>query len=93
MKSMIFMFSLFVSLSGSSQRLPDFLSRSEKQFVRNVLAYQKEKLIEITRAEDNCLFLQFETTMVELKPDGFVGEIWILENEDWVSIGTEEAAY
>jgi hypothetical protein len=31
--------------------------------------------------------------MVELKPDGFVGEIWILENEDWVSIGTEEAAY
>jgi len=93
MKSMIFMFSLFVSLSGSSQRLPDFLSRSEKQFVRNVLAYQKEKLIEITRDEDNCLFLQFETTMVELKPDGFVGEIWILENEDWVSIGTEEAAY
>jgi hypothetical protein len=61
--------------------------------VRNVLAYQKEKLIEITRDEDNCLFLQFETTMVELKPDGFVGEIWILENEDWVSIGTEEAAY
>jgi len=37
--------------------------------------------------------LEFETTMVVLKPDGFVGEIWILGDGDWISLGTEEAAY
>jgi len=37
------MFSLFVSMLGSSQELPNFLSRSEKKFVKNVISYQKRQ--------------------------------------------------
>lgn len=87
------MFSLFVSILGSSQELPNYLSRSEKRFVQNVVSYQKDKLIEVTKRKDNYIVLEFETTMVVLKPDGFVGEIWILEDGDWLSLGTEEEAY
>ena len=93
MRIMIFMFSLFVSMLGSSQELPNFLSRSEKKFVKNVISYQKDKLVEVTKRKDNYIVLEFETTMVVLKPDGFVGEIWILGDGDWISLGTEEAAY
>jgi len=93
MKSLIIMFSLFVSTLGSSQRLPNALTRSERKFVRNVIEVQKEKVIEITKRSDSHIVIEFETTMVVLKPDGYVGETWILEDGDWLSLGTEEDAY
>ena len=87
------MFSLFVSTFGGSQELPSGLSKSEKRFVRNVIDVQKEKVIEITKRSDNHIVIEFETTMVVLKPDGYVGEMWILGDGDWISLGTEESAY
>jgi hypothetical protein len=87
------MFSLFVSNLGGSQELPKFLSRSEKKFVRNVIELQNEKVIEITKRSDSHIIIEFKTTMVVLKPDGFVGEMWILGDGDWISLGTEENAY
>jgi hypothetical protein len=93
MKSLIFMFSLFVSTFGGSQELPNGLSKSEKRFVRNVIDVQKEQVIEITKRNDNHIVIEFETTMVVLKPDGYVGEVWILGDGDWISLGTEEGAY
>jgi hypothetical protein len=93
MKSLIIMFSLFVSTLGSSQRLPNTLTRSERKFVRNVIEVQKEKVIEIIKRADSHIVIEFETTMVVLKPDGYVGETWILEDGDWLSLGTEEDAY
>ncbi len=87
------MFSLFVSTFGGSQELPNGLSKSEKRFVRNVIDVQKEQVIEITKRNDNHIVIEFETTMVVLKPDGYVGEVWILGDGDWISLGTEEGAY
>lgn len=53
MKSLVFMFSLFVSTFGSSQELPNFLSKTEKKFVRNVINVQGSKPVEITKRKDN----------------------------------------
>lgn len=93
MKSLVFMFSLFVSTFGSSQELPNFLSKTEKKFVRNVINVQGSKPVEITKRKDNHIVLEFKDTMVVLKPDGFVGEMWILGDGDWISLGTEEDSY
>lgn len=87
------MFAMFGSLSGSTQKLPNFLSKSEKEFVRNVISIEGEEPVQITKRQDNHIVLEFTNTMFVLKPDGFVGETWVLGDEDWVRLGTEEEAY
>ncbi len=93
MKKMIFMFSMFVTVFGSTQNFPSFLTKSEKRFVKNVIDIQGSKPVEITKRKDQHIVIEFENTMYVLKPDGFVGEMWILEDEDWISLGTEQSSY
>ena len=94
MKSMIFILSLISFISGEvySQKMKGF-SRNEKQFVKNVIKVQNEEPVEITKRKDNFIVVEFSTTMVVLKPDGFVDEVWIRTDEDWLSLGREENAY
>jgi hypothetical protein len=93
MKVLICMFSLLFGMTATSQNLPKSLTKSEKRFVRNVINAQKEQPVEITKRNDNFIVVEFPSTMVVLKPDGFIGEVWILGDGDWISLGTEEAAY
>jgi hypothetical protein len=93
MKVMIFMFSTFVSIFGKAQELPKFLSKSEKRFVQNVINIQGCQPVEITKRKDSHIVIEFPNTMLVLKPDGFVGETWILGDEDWISLGKEEDTY
>lgn len=95
MKSMILAMSLlaFVTSDVYSQKMKGF-TRSEKSFVRNVIeAHKSEKMLSVIKRPDNHIVVEFETTIVVLKPDGYVGEIWILGDGDWLSLGTEEDAY
>ena len=95
MKIMILVFSMmtFVTTDVRSQKLKG-LTRSERQFVKNVVTInKKEKVVEITKRLDNHIVIEFTNTMVVLKPDGYVGETWILEDGDWLSLGREEDAY
>ena len=95
MKVMILVFSMlaFVTTDVRSQTLKD-LTRSERLFVKNVINInKKEKVIEIIKRKDNHIVIEFTSTMVVLKPDGYVGETWILEDGEWLSLGTEEDAY
>jgi len=94
MKSMILVASLlsFVSSDVHSQLMKG-LSRAERRFVKNVNRIQKEEPVQITKKKDNYIVVEFDSTMVVLKPDGFVGEIWIRTDGDWLSLGTAEEAY
>lgn len=82
----------FVSSDVYSQSMTG-LSKSERRFVKNVIKVQNEKPVEITKRIDNHIVIEFKSTMVVLKPDGFIGETWILEDGDWLSLGTAEEAY
>jgi hypothetical protein len=93
MKSLVFMLGLFISNFGSTQELPNSLSKAEKKFVKNVIKVQGSKPVEITKRKDKHIVIEFKDTMVVLKPDGFVGEMWILEDGDWLSLGREENSY
>lgn len=94
MKIMILIFSMlaFVSTDVKSQKLKG-LTRAERSFVRNVVRIQKQTPLEITKRNDDYIMIEFDSTRVVLKPDGYVGEMWILSEGDWISLGTEEDAY
>lgn len=82
----------FVSSDVYSQSMIG-LSKAERKFVKTVVKVQKEKPVEVTKRNDNHIVVEFNSTMVVLKPDGFVGEMWIRTDADWERLGTEEEAY
>jgi len=94
MKSIIFVVSLIGILYSDvySQVKTDF-SMSEKTFIKNVIKTQNEKPVKITKRTDNHIVIEFKSTMVVLKPDGYIGETWILNEGDWLSLKTAEEAY
>jgi hypothetical protein len=71
-----------------SQNLPKNLSREEREFVNNVIEITNDTIVNITKRKDNVIVLEFYNTMYTLK-DGYVHEVWILEDEDWLSLGKE----
>lgn len=75
-----------------SQSMKGF-TRSEKRFVKNVVKAQREQPVEITKTDDNNILVEFDSTKVMLKPNGFIGEVWIRTENDWLSLGTAEEAY
>ena len=91
---MILVFSMlaFVTADVKSQKLKG-LTRAERSFVRNVVRIQKERPLDVSKRNDDHIVIEFDSTMVVLKPDGYVGEMWILSEGDWISLGTEEDAY
>ena len=94
MKSIIFIVSLIGILNSDihSQVMTGF-SMSERTFIKNVIKVQDEKPVKITKRSDNHIVIEFKLTMVVLKPDGFIGETWIRNEGDWLSLGTAEEAY
>lgn len=86
MKKLIF---IFILMSNSIYSQDNKLTKDEQEFVNNVIKVQNEKPVEITKRKDNHIVVEFETTMVVLKPDGFIGEMWVLGDGDWERL-TEE---
>jgi hypothetical protein len=69
------------------------LTKDEKKFVNCVLKYEKEKVINVTKRKDSHIVLEFPSTIYVLNPSGYVDEVWILGDGDWISLGTEKDAY
>ena len=93
MKRMILVLGLLALGSDVNAQKMQGLNRSERSFVKNVINVQKEKPTQITKRLDQHIVVEFSSTMIVLKPDGYVGEVWILEDEDWLCLGREEDAY
>jgi hypothetical protein len=84
---------LLVLLGVSKANSQKDLTRNEKRFVNNVIKLTKEKLSNVIKRPDSYIVLEFPTTIYVLRPDGYIGEVWILGDEDWISLGTEQNAY
>ena len=92
MKKLITIIAIFIAGAGYSQNLPKNLTRSEKRFVNNVIEITNDVIVDITKRTDGIIVLEFWNTMYTLK-DGYIDEVWILEDEDWLSLGRESDAY
>ena len=89
MKKLFIIVTLMIAGVGYSQvELPKNLTRSEKRYVKNVIEITNDVLVNITKRTDDVIVLEFYNTMYTLK-DGYIDEMWILEDEDWLSLGRE----
>jgi hypothetical protein len=88
MKKLITIIAIFIAGAGISQKLPKNLNKDEKKFVNNVISLTNDVVVEVIKRNDNVIVIEFWNTMYTLK-DGYIDEMWILSNEDWISLGRE----
>lgn len=75
--------------AGYSQNLPKNLSKSERKFVKNVIELTNDVLVDVTKRKDGVIVVEFWNTMYTLTDNGYIDEMWILEDEDWMALGRE----
>jgi hypothetical protein len=92
-KSMKKLFMIIMALvfagTSYSQQLPKNLTKSERKFVNNVISLTNDVLVEVTKRNDGIIVVEFYNTMYTLNDLGYIDEMWILDDEDWVSLGRE----
>lgn len=88
MKKLIMIIAIFIAGAGISQELPKNLTKDEKKFVNNIIEITNDVIVEVIKRNDDVIVIEFWNTMYTLK-DGYIDEMWILSNEDWISLGRE----
>jgi len=86
---MIILVLLGVTSADAQKTYSKHLTRSEKKFVNCVLNYEKETICEITKRLDNHIVLEFPSTIYVLNPQGYIEDVWILGDADWIKLGKE----
>jgi hypothetical protein len=89
MKKLFMIVALMIAGAGYSQNLPKNLTRSEKKFVKNVIELTNDVLVGVTKRNDGIIVVEFWNTMYTLNDLGYIDEMWILEDEDWIALGRE----
>ena len=80
---------VFAGTSYSQVELPKNLTKSEKKFVKNVIELTNDVLVEVVKRKDGIIVVEFYNTMYTLTEFGYIDEMWILDDEDWVALGRE----
>ena len=75
--------------AGYSQKLPKNLTKSERKYVRTVISLTNDVLVDVTKRDDGIIVVEFWNTMYALNEFGYIDEMWVLEDEDWMALGRE----
>jgi hypothetical protein len=89
MKKLFMIGLLFIAGTVGAQDLPKNLTKSERKFVRNVISLTNDVLVEVVKRNDGIIVVEFYNTMYTLNEFGYIDEMWILDDEDWVALGRE----
>jgi repressor of nif and glnA expression len=89
MKKLFMIVALMIAGAGISQELPKNLTKSEKKFVNNVIELTNDVLVDVTKRKDGVIVVEFWNTMYTLTENGYIDQMWILEDEDWMALGRE----
>jgi hypothetical protein len=90
MKKLFMIVALMIAGAGYSQNLPKNLTKSEKRFVNNVIELTNDVLVDVTKRNDGVIVVEFWNTMYTLTEFGYIDEVWVLEDEDWMALGNQE---
>ena len=90
MKKLFMIMALMIAGAGYSQKLPKNLTRSEKKYVKNVIELTNDVLVNVTKRDDGIIVVEFWNTMYTLTEFGYIDEVWVLEDEDWMALGNQE---
>jgi hypothetical protein len=89
MKKLFMIGLLFIAGTVGAQDLPKNLTKNERKFVRNVISLTNDVLVEVVKRNDGIIVVEFYNTMYTLNEFGYIDEMWILDDEDWVALGRE----
>ena len=89
MKKLFMIGLLFIAGTVGAQDLPKNLTKSERKFVRNVIELTNDVLVDVTKRNDGIIVVEFYNTMYTLNDLGYIDQMWILDDEDWVALGRE----
>lgn len=89
MKKLFMIVALMFAGTSYSQQLPKNLTKSERKFVNNVISLTNDVLVEVVKRNDGIIVVEFYNTMYTLNEFGYIDQMWILEDADWVSLGRE----
>ena len=81
---------IMIAGAGYSQKLPKNLTRSEKKYVKSVIELTNDVLVNVTKRNDGIIVVEFWNTMYTLNEFGYIDEVWVLEDEDWMALGNQE---
>jgi repressor of nif and glnA expression len=90
MKKLFMIVALMIAGAGYSQKLPKNLTRSEKKYVKSVIELTNDVLVDVTKRNDGIIVVEFWNTMYTLNEFGYIDEVWVLEDEDWMALGNQE---
>lgn len=80
-------------LAADTTDAQQVLSKEEKRFISNVVRYEKEELEKVEMLANSHIVLFFPSTKYVLNPSGYVHEVFIKEDDCWISLGTEADGY
>jgi hypothetical protein len=89
MKKLFMIVAIMIAGAGYSQKLPKNLTRSEKKYVKSVIELTNDVLVNVTKRNDGIIVVEFWNTMYTLNDLGYIDQMWILEDEDWIALGRE----
>ena len=81
---------IMIAGAGYSQKLPKNLTKSERKYVRTVISLTNDVLVDVTKRDDGIIVVEFWNTMYALNEFGYIDEMWVLEDEDWMALGNQE---
>jgi hypothetical protein len=90
MKKLFMIVAIMIAGAGYSQKLPKNLTRSEKKYVKSVIELTNDVLVNVTKRNDGIIVVEFWNTMYTLTDFGYIDEVWVLEDEDWMALGNQE---
>ena len=90
MKKLLMIVALMIAGAGYSQKLPKNLTKSERKYVRTVISLTNDVLVDVTKRDDGIIVVEFWNTMYALNEFGYIDEMWVLEDEDWMALGNQE---
>jgi hypothetical protein len=90
MKKLFMIVALVFAGAGYSQKLPKNLTKSERKYVRTVISLTNDVLVDVTKRDDGIIVVEFWNTMYALNEFGYIDEMWVLEDEDWMALGNQE---
>jgi hypothetical protein len=90
MKTLLIIVFPFLIAGIYNKEIPETLSKEDRKFVKNVIKMASDEVENIAHVDEHTVVINFQRSRYKLDLDkGFVKELWILEEDEWIALGPE----
>lgn len=65
------------------------LTKDDTKFVNNVAKLEQEEPLRVYKPDKNHIHVEFTSTFYVLNDEGFIDDVYVQEDNKWVSLGRE----